>query len=321
MVCGCSGFVQSLAFLWKKQQLQVQKIRPRFNRPVIRTNIRSEYKNKAEIIIRMSKFEFLYLGAATFKPMIPFYRKRRKEHADDNQFLKYSRYAIGEIVLVVIGILIALQINNWNEVRKEQQLELQLLKSFKNGLQKDLSDINFNMEVHEMGIAAADSVLDLLEGSSPYNPDSVARMFSRAMTPTLFVHSTSAFETLKSKGVTLISNELLRDKIIEVYDARYKFFTTNEKVHYDVIEYGLRTVFPTRFEDSYEFDLNTVDFVGALKPLNFEDLKTDQEFLYYFRSIKNRLIILVGFHYTTLKEIVVELIDEIDAEIQKRESS
>lgn len=50
--------------------------------------------------------------------MIPFFRKIRKKLANDNQFFKYSRYAIGEIILVVIGILIALQINNWNEERK-----------------------------------------------------------------------------------------------------------------------------------------------------------------------------------------------------------
>ncbi len=53
--------------------------------------------------------------------MIPFFRKIRKKMADDNQFLKYSRYAIGEIVLVVIGILIALYINNWNEERKDRE--------------------------------------------------------------------------------------------------------------------------------------------------------------------------------------------------------
>jgi len=45
--------------------------------------------------------------------MIPFFRRIRKKMADDNKPIKYMRYAIGEIVLVVIGILIALQINNW----------------------------------------------------------------------------------------------------------------------------------------------------------------------------------------------------------------
>ncbi|UCD61312.1 MAG: hypothetical protein JSV59_01670, partial [Flavobacteriaceae bacterium] len=49
--------------------------------------------------------------------MIGFLRKIRKKLAEDNQFFKYSRYAIGEIVLVVVGILIALQINNWNNNR------------------------------------------------------------------------------------------------------------------------------------------------------------------------------------------------------------
>ena len=53
--------------------------------------------------------------------MIPFFRKIRKKLADNNQFLKYSRYAVGEILLVVIGILIALQVNNLNEQMKEQR--------------------------------------------------------------------------------------------------------------------------------------------------------------------------------------------------------
>jgi len=45
--------------------------------------------------------------------MIPFFRKIRKKMADDNKPLRYMRYAIGEVVLVVIGIIIKLQINNW----------------------------------------------------------------------------------------------------------------------------------------------------------------------------------------------------------------
>lgn len=51
--------------------------------------------------------------------MIPFFRKIRKQLADNNKPLKYFRYAIGEIVLVVIGILFALQINNWNNNKNE----------------------------------------------------------------------------------------------------------------------------------------------------------------------------------------------------------
>ena len=46
--------------------------------------------------------------------MIPFFRKTRKKMADDNKPMKYMRYAVGEIALVVIWILIALSINNWD---------------------------------------------------------------------------------------------------------------------------------------------------------------------------------------------------------------
>ena len=59
--------------------------------------------------------------------MINFFRKIRKQLADDNMPLKYMRYAIGEIVLVVVGILIALSINNWNEEQKNRFEEKNLL--------------------------------------------------------------------------------------------------------------------------------------------------------------------------------------------------
>ena len=73
--------------------------------------------------------------------MIPFFRKIRKQFADDNKPLKYMRYAIGEIVLVVIGILIALQINNWN-INKQETKELHsYLKNIKNNLLSDLISI------------------------------------------------------------------------------------------------------------------------------------------------------------------------------------
>ena len=61
--------------------------------------------------------------------MINFFRKIRKQLADDNQFFKYSRYAIGEILLVVIGILIALSINTWNENRKQKLNDIKFLSN------------------------------------------------------------------------------------------------------------------------------------------------------------------------------------------------
>ena len=68
--------------------------------------------------------------------MINFFRKTRKKMADDNKPMKYMKYAIGEILLVVVGILIALSINNWNEERKNDLIEKELLR----GLIMDFSE-------------------------------------------------------------------------------------------------------------------------------------------------------------------------------------
>ncbi|WP_231749530.1 DUF6090 family protein, partial [Polaribacter sp. BAL334] len=69
--------------------------------------------------------------------MIKFFRKIRKHLLAENKFSKYLIYAIGEIILVVIGILIALQINNWNNDNIERELELNMLSEILTNLEKD----------------------------------------------------------------------------------------------------------------------------------------------------------------------------------------
>jgi len=70
--------------------------------------------------------------------MIGFFRRIRKKLADDNKPMKYMRYAIGEIVLVMVGILLALQVNNWNVSRLDRITELKHLKSIANEIEQNL---------------------------------------------------------------------------------------------------------------------------------------------------------------------------------------
>ena len=80
--------------------------------------------------------------------MIKFFRKIRQRLLTENKFSKYLIYAIGEIVLVVIGILIALQINNWNESRKLENDKLKLMLNLK----KELSINSKSLESHFLGL-------------------------------------------------------------------------------------------------------------------------------------------------------------------------
>ena len=73
--------------------------------------------------------------------MINFFRKIRKKLANDNKPIKYARYAFGEILLVMIGILLALQVNNWNEERKNNSIRKSYLENLKVDLKKDLENL------------------------------------------------------------------------------------------------------------------------------------------------------------------------------------
>ena len=67
--------------------------------------------------------------------MIKFFRKIRQKLLTENRFSKYLLYAIGEIILVVIGILIAIQLNDFNEDRKERKKELSFLQKLKDDIE------------------------------------------------------------------------------------------------------------------------------------------------------------------------------------------
>jgi len=77
--------------------------------------------------------------------------------------LKYLKYAVGEIALVVIGILIALSINNWNERRKEREIEAEIIQEMLTSLESDRSIFNTLSRRLEVKDSAIQELLDLRE--------------------------------------------------------------------------------------------------------------------------------------------------------------
>ena len=91
--------------------------------------------------------------------MIKFFRKIRYNLMEQNKTAKYLKYAIGEIILVVIGILIALQINNWNENRKSDIFENEILTQIRANLIKDKSVLADYINNAELATASIDKIL------------------------------------------------------------------------------------------------------------------------------------------------------------------
>ena len=80
--------------------------------------------------------------------MITVFRRMRKKLADEDKPVKYMRYAFGEIVLVVIGILIALQINNWSQAQKELNKEIKLYTEIYDDLKTENNRIEEQLIIH-----------------------------------------------------------------------------------------------------------------------------------------------------------------------------
>jgi hypothetical protein len=178
--------------------------------------------------------------------MINFFRKTRKKMADDNKPMKYMRYAIGEIALVMIGILLALQVNTWNEVKKNKKKMTTLLIDYREDLVQDtlmLSDhISYNESAIESGqknmnrISGPNATFDTVKHIAKYEHNPFISIVDKYNSKSTFnsMIGTSAFKLLDQELKRRILNldvgqtMTLNEKMIDAY-----FDLTNEfTLHY-----------------------------------------------------------------------------------------
>ena len=147
--------------------------------------------------------------------MIKFFRKIRQNLLSEGKTGKYFKYAIGEIVLVVIGILIALQINNWNENRKNKIAEAdyycRILDDFE--LNEKLIDDTTELINNKIELCK-ELILDL--NKIPNERDEILNKFVIALRQDVFVPSNIAFEDITSSGqLKLLTDLKLKNRLIQ----------------------------------------------------------------------------------------------------------
>lgn len=147
--------------------------------------------------------------------MIKFFRRIRERLVTERKLSKYLIYAIGEIVLVVIGILIALQINNWNELRKEQLEEGKLVLAIQKGFQFNKKEIEQNIEETYQTVTGSQNVLDLfLVPTEQLTNDRTDSIVRKMLAFSTFHPSDGALNNLISSGkLDIIKNDTLRDHL------------------------------------------------------------------------------------------------------------
>jgi hypothetical protein len=136
----------------------------------------------------------------------------------ENKTGKYFKYAIGEIVLVVIGILIALQINNWNEENKVSKRETLILNELINSIDKDLNAyekfIDPRLERKNSGL---DSLYFYIFKNEGIQDSLFLKFYANSRQDIYLKFDNGPFEALKSTGLDIIRNDSLRTKINNSY--------------------------------------------------------------------------------------------------------
>jgi len=153
--------------------------------------------------------------------MINFFRKIRKQLADDNKPLKYARYAIGEILLVVVGILIALSINNWNEDKKVMKYELKILQELYSTIINDIEFQKIQIEENESAISSAEVIINSFNESIPYK-ESLNLHFKNLLNRRISLVADNAYQNAKQYGLDFIENESLKQELIWTYERNAK---------------------------------------------------------------------------------------------------
>lgn len=153
--------------------------------------------------------------------MIKFLRKIRQQLLTENKFSKYLIYAIGEIILVVIGILIALSINNWNQNIKNNKAEKYYLEHMKNDLIADslfLSNVWLNLNKRLPAIQNFLDELHKVNNKKSFN-DAFKQYININWEVLFFVSNDATYKEMESGAkLGIINDKKLRKNIIELYN-------------------------------------------------------------------------------------------------------
>lgn len=193
--------------------------------------------------------------------MIQYFRDIRRKLMAQGNLTKYSLYALGEILLVVIGIVIALQIDNWNEERKARQYERFLLQEIATNLDADGRQIG---EILTQRRRTQLSILRLFDdlNTGQIHEDTLGYDLGQLFTFERYYPIRTAYEVAKSNGLQ-ISNQELRSSIASYYEYEQPRVMTSIQ--------DIETVFTGIFEPGYKRHRLKNDYAQPVQFRTFPD--------------------------------------------------
>jgi len=202
--------------------------------------------------------------------MLTFFRRIRKGLLGEGATSKYLLYAIGEIALVVIGILVALQINNWNEFKKERIRERVVLEDLEENIIRNNQLIDETLQELDDIKESANIVKTAVENKIAYT-DTLSSHFSFSIRHGGFLLrlNNDGYESYKNAGFGIIRNEEIKDQILNLFEVTY--------ANYDIeLQWG-NTAYIGFYGwwDDYFYIIENDLFV----PMNYNQILADKAFM------------------------------------------
>jgi hypothetical protein len=216
--------------------------------------------------------------------MISFFRKIRQKLLQKNQVTRYLAYAVGEILLVVIGILIALQINTWNENQKNKSKEKLIIKNLHLEFQKNKEKLQASIEHHQAILGSTQMIMDLIaEQDANLNKYNLDSLLEKSLDYLDYSPSQSVLSDLISSGnLNLITSEELRTLIFDwgtVVDEKKEAFDTLDEINQTlVLSYLVKNV-----------SMKNIDSYGILNSNKKSKFKPDMKKLLQDMEFENTM--------------------------------
>ena len=234
---------------------------------------------------------------------------------------KWYKYII-EIIVVILGILIAYNLEQWGDERSNKKREIEILKEFKGALSADLAEMHGNISIHDYSILSSRIILEVIKDNLDYH-DSLDACFAYTHAFTVFSGRVGPIEQLKNTNLAIVSNDSLRLEIISMYDEVYPRIRMVELAIKR--DYELLRDFDRLYFDAYDVDgVSTSKSIptslwGTMRPINFTALKTNPEYASLLRARISNQMGLLRIHYNPAEKSLGNLLDKIGNEIERLE--
>ncbi len=243
--------------------------------------------------------------------MFRFFRQIRQSLLPGNRASQYLFYALGEIVLVVIGILLALQINNWNESRKERVKEIKIYREILSDLIATREEVTRDLNSHSELLEITQTLIAHIIAGKPCNDSVVTSLLNTSVDLQVYPKS-SGFETLNSVGLDLLGNDSVRIRITDLYQLSLKRVV--EQGWRETPSLDLRNLVWTFIDRHLDIDLDTThmrvldygpDSVRAFGPKlrDYDAFLQDRELLRALNYAVIRRAQKIKIHHSTVQDL------------------